>query len=119
MGSGMNAARWNRNTQHQQRQPNQQSRQQRTQQRRPNDHGGFDGSILDKICKFEMANGKIIQGLVSATSKYWYLVNVDGQVIIVNKAYIVSIMPVQSQNNKQSAGTPVGTTVNPYGEEKK
>jgi sRNA-binding regulator protein Hfq len=66
-----------------------------------------------------MANGKILQGLVSAASKYWYLVNVDGQVVIVNKGYIVSITPVQSQNKNENAGTLVGASVNPYGEEKK
>ena len=58
-----------------------------------------------------MANGKILQGLVSAASKYWYLVNVDGQVVIVNKGYIISITPVQSQNKKDDAGTLVGTSV--------
>jgi sRNA-binding regulator protein Hfq len=89
----------------------QQPRQQRTQQRKTNDYGGFDGSILGMNCKFKLANGETLQGLVAATSKYWYLVNVDGQVIIVNKAYVVSIMPVQSQNNKQSAGTLVGVSV--------
>jgi sRNA-binding regulator protein Hfq len=89
------------------------------QHRRPNDYGGFDGSILGKICKFKLANGEILQGLVSAASKYWYLVNVDGQVVIINKGYIISIMPVQSQNNKQSAGTLVGAIGGPYGGERK
>ena len=56
--------------------------------------------------------------MVSAASKFWYLVNIDGQVVIINKGYIISIMPVQSQNNKQSAGTLVGATGDPYGEKK-
>jgi sRNA-binding regulator protein Hfq len=88
------------------------------QHRRPNDYGGFDGSILGKICKFKLANGEILQGLVSAASKYWYLVNVDGQVVIINKGYIISIMPVQSQNKNENAGTLVGTSVGGYGEKK-
>jgi sRNA-binding regulator protein Hfq len=58
-----------------------------------------------------MANGKILQGLVSAASKYWYLVNVDGQVVIVNKGYIVSITPVQSQNKNENASTLVDASV--------
>jgi len=102
----------------QQKQPGHPLRQQRTQERRPNDHGGFDGSILGTNCRFKLANGETLQGLVSAVSKYWYLINVDGQIMIVNKAYVVSIMPVQNQNKKDDAGTLVGTSVSPYGEKK-
>jgi sRNA-binding regulator protein Hfq len=60
---------------------------------------------------FKLANGETLEGLVSATSRYWYMLNVNGQVIIVNKAYVVSIMPVQSQNKKDDAGTLVGAPV--------
>jgi sRNA-binding regulator protein Hfq len=118
MAGGTNSLRWDKNLQHQQRLPNQRPGQQRPQHRRPNDYGGFDSSILGKICKFKLANGEVLQGLVSAASKFWYLVNIDGQVVIINKGYIISIMPVQSQNNKQSAGTLVGATGDPYGEKK-
>jgi|MonGeyMetagenome_1017769.scaffolds.fasta_scaffold41471_3 sRNA-binding regulator protein Hfq len=111
MGSGMNAARWNRKTQYQQRHPTQRPNQQRTQQQKTNDYGGFDGSILGANCRFKLANGETLQGLVSAVSKYWYLINVDGQILIVNKAYVVSIMPVQSQNKKEVAGTLVDASV--------
>lgn len=111
MAGGVNISRWDRVPQRQQRQPNQQSRQQRTQQRRPNDYGGFDGSILGTNCMFKLANGETLQGLVVAAAKYWYMVNVDGQIIIVNKAYVVSITPVQSQNKKDDAGTLVDASV--------
>jgi sRNA-binding regulator protein Hfq len=119
MAGGTNNIYQNKNLQRQQRQTPQQPREHQVQHRRPNDYGGFDSSILGKICKFKLANGEVLQGLVSAASRYWYMLNVDGQVVIVNKGYIVSIMPVQSQNKNENAGTPVGTTVNPYGEEKK
>jgi len=111
MAGGVNTPRWDKGLQHQQRPPNQRPGQQRTQQRRFKDHGGFDSSILDKVCMFELANGKTLQGLVVAAAKYWYMLNVDGQVVIVNKAYIVSITPVQSQNKKDGAGTLVDVSV--------
>jgi len=119
MTSNMNTPRWDRNLQYQQRRSNQQSRQQRVQQRNPNDFGGFDSLVVGRKSIIKLGNGEVIRGDVSAASKYWYLVNVDGQVVIINKGYIISIMPVQSQNKNENAGTPVGTTVNPYGEEKK
>jgi sRNA-binding regulator protein Hfq len=67
----------------------------------------------------ELGNGKVIRGVVVATSKYFYLINANGQVIVVNKAWVVSIMPVQSQNKNEHAGTLVGAIGGPYGEEKK
>ena len=118
MAGGTNSLRWDKNLQHQQRQTPQQPREHQVQHRRPNDYGGFDGSILGKICKFKLANGEVLQGLVSAASKFWYLVNIDGQVVIINKGYIISIMPVQSQNKKDDAGALVGALVGGYGEKK-
>jgi len=118
MVGNTSVSRWDKNLQHQQRQPNQRPGQQRPRQRRANDHGGFDGSILSVNCRFKFANGETLQGLVVATAKYWYMVNVDGQIVIVNKAYIVSIMPIQSQNKNNDAGTLVGALVNPHGEKR-
>lgn len=115
MAGGTNTSRWGGNPQHQQRRPSQQSSQQQPQQRRPNDHSGFDSAILGMSCMFELANGKTLQGLVVATAKYWYMVNVNGQTIIVNKAYVVTITPVQSQNKNENAGTLVGAIGDPYG----
>jgi sRNA-binding regulator protein Hfq len=121
MAGGVNTPRWDKGPQHRQGQPNQQSRQQRTQQRRPNDYGGFDGSILGTNCMFKLANGEIVQGLVVAASRYWYMLNVDGQVVIVNKGYVVTITPVQSQNNNQQnriADALVGAMGGNYGGKK-
>ncbi len=111
MTGNTNTLHWNKGPQHQQRQPNQRPGQQRTQQRKTNDYGGFDGSILGAKCSFKLANGETLQGLVAATSKYWYLVSVDGQIIIVNKAWVVSITLVQNQNKNEHAGTLVGASV--------
>jgi len=43
--------------------------------------------------------GEAVKGVVSAASKFWYLVNVGGQVIIINKAWVVSVMPIQNTTN--------------------
>jgi len=70
---------------------------------------------------FKLANGEIVQGLVVAASRYWYMLNVDGQVVIVNKGYVVTITPVQSQNNNQQnriADALVGAMGGNYGGKK-
>ncbi len=44
--------------------------------------------------------------MVSAASKYFYLVTAGGQVMVVNKAYVVMVMPIQTpQNNQQNTST--------------
>jgi hypothetical protein len=79
------------------------------QEKRVNDHGGFDSLVLNQRCRIKTGTGEVIEGLITATSKFWYLVNVDGQVVIINKAYVVSVMPVQSPtNNQQKMNNPVG-----------
>jgi sRNA-binding regulator protein Hfq len=67
---------------------------------------------------FKLANGEIVEGLVVAASRYWYMLNVNGQIVIVNKGYVVTITPVQSQNKNEHASTLVGTGVDPYDEKK-
>jgi hypothetical protein len=66
--------------------------------------------LVDRKCKIKTGTGEVIEGLITATSKFWYLVNVDGQIVIVNKAYVVSIMPIQkpNENNQQNASNTVG-----------
>jgi hypothetical protein len=86
---------------------------------RPRDFGGFDSLIVGRECIIKLGCGEAIKGTISATSKYWYMMNVDGQIIIVNKAYVVSITPVQPQNKNNAAGTLVDASVAPYGEKKK
>jgi len=84
--------------------------QPKSQESKARDFGGFDPLIVDKNCLIKLGDGETIKGLVSATSKYWLLVNVDGQVVIINKAWVVSVMPIQSptENNQQNRNNPVG-----------
>jgi sRNA-binding regulator protein Hfq len=110
MASSANTPHWDKNLQHKQRQPNQRPSQQRARQQRPNDFGGFDSLLVGKEGVMKLGNGEVIKGVVSAASKYFYLVSVDGQVLIVNKAWVVSIMPVQNQNKNNGASTLVGTS---------
>ncbi len=85
----------------------QRQQQQRQQESKPRDFGGFDSLIVGKECIIKLGNGEVIKGLVSATSKYFYLVNAGGQVTIVNKAYVAMITPIQipQQNNTNNNGT--------------
>lgn len=104
---------WPQPKQHQQRQGQQRqpSKQQqpKSQESKARDFGGFDPLIVDKNCLIKLGNGEVVKGLVSATSKYWFLVNVDGQIIVINKAYVVSVMPIQSPtNNQQNTNNPTG-----------
>ncbi len=73
--------------------------QQQKQQVKSGDHGGFDSLLVDRECLFKLGNGEVVKGVVSAASKFWYLVNVGGQVIIINKAYVVMVMPIQNTTN--------------------
>jgi len=111
MGNSVGIAHKDRNLPHQQRLPNQRPCQQRPQQRGSSDHGGFDSLLVGHDCLTELGNGKVIRGVIAAASKYFYLINVNGQIMVVNKAWIVSITPVQSQNKKEVAGTLVGASV--------
>jgi sRNA-binding regulator protein Hfq len=98
-----------------------QQRQPRQQEDKPRDFGGFDSLIVGRECVIKLGNGEAIKGVVSATSKYFYLVTAGGQVVIINKAYVVTIMPVQSQNKNEDAGTPIGAVAaigEDYGERK-
>ncbi len=63
--------------------------------------------VVGRECVIKLGNGDVIKGLVSAASKYFYLVNAGGQVTIVNKAYVVLITPIQTpqQNNTNNNGT--------------
>ncbi len=69
------------------------------QEKRVNDHGGFDSLLVGQRCRIKDGTGEVIEGIVSAASKFWYLVNADGQIIVINKAWTVSITPVQSPTN--------------------
>ena len=73
--------------------------QPKPQESKPRDFGGFDSLIVGKECIIKLGNGEAIKGTVSAASKYFYLVTAGGQVMIVNKAYVVMVVPIQPQNN--------------------
>jgi len=77
----------------------QQQQQPKQQEGKPKDFGGFDSLVLDQRCRIKTGTGEVIEGLITATSKFWYLVNVNGQIVIVNKAYVMMVMPIQPQNN--------------------
>jgi len=81
--------------------------QPKQQGNKPRDFGGFDSLVVDRECMIKLGNGEVIKGLVSAASKYFYLVNAGGQVMVVNKAYVVMITPIQTpqQNNTNNNGT--------------
>ena len=80
--------------------------QPKPQESKPRDFGGFDTIIVGKECIIKLGNGEAIKGTVSAASKFWYLVTAGGQVLIINKAYVVMIMPLQTpQNNQQNTST--------------
>lgn len=76
-------------------------RQQTQQARKTSDHGGFDSLVVDRRCRIKTGDGEVIEGLVTAASKFWFLVNANGQIVIVNKAWISSITPVQTPTNNQ------------------
>jgi len=84
--------------------------QPKQQGNKPRDFGGFDSLVVDRECMIKLGNGEVIKGLVSAASKYFYLVNAGGQVMIVNKAYVVMVMPTQTQqqNNTNNNGAGEG-----------
>ncbi|MCG2881151.1 MAG: hypothetical protein L7G96_07515, partial [Vulcanisaeta sp.] len=59
---------------------------------------GFDPELLDKGVEIEVVKGvnvAVIRGKVVDVSKYWLKLLVDGGVIYVNKAAVISIKPLQ------------------------
>jgi sRNA-binding regulator protein Hfq len=79
-----------------------QQQQQPKQQEKPRDYGGFDSLVVGRECVIKLGNGEAIKGTVSAASKYFYLVTVGGQVVIVNKAYVATITPIQTPQNNNT-----------------
>jgi sRNA-binding regulator protein Hfq len=90
----------------------QQQQQSKSQENKPKDFGGFDSLIVGRECVIKLGNGEAIKGVVSAASKYFYLVTAGGQVIVINKAYVVMVMPIQNPNTNNptnEASTAVST----------
>ncbi len=90
---------WNKALQSQARAQSKPSGKSQQQQPKQQDFGGFDSLLVGRECLFKLGNGEVIKGVVSAASKFWYLVNAGGQVMVVNKAYVVMVMPIQNTTN--------------------
>jgi hypothetical protein len=58
---------------------------------------GFDDEWLDKDVEVEQVKG-MIRGKVVGVSKYWLKMAVDGHIFYVNKAYVVSIKPLEMKS---------------------
>jgi len=66
------------------------------------DPGGFDNLILGWKCVMGLSNGKVLEGVVKAASKYWYIVSTSsGNTVFVNKAFIITITPLEPPQNNQ------------------
>jgi len=52
----------------------------------------------------EGANVNVIRGRVIDVSKYWLKIAVDGQTLYLNKAYVVSIKPVEIERGVSGEG---------------
>ena len=95
--------------------PQQPQQQPKQQESKPRDFGGFDSLIVGRECLIKLGCGEAIKGVVSAASKYFYLVTAGGQVMVVNKAYVVMVMPLQTpqNNNTNMAGDSNGGEQSP------
>ena len=57
----------------------------------------FDDEWLEKDVEVEQVKG-MIRGRVVGVSKYWLKMTVDGQALYINKAYVVSIKPLEMKS---------------------
>jgi hypothetical protein len=58
---------------------------------------GFDPDLLGKDVEAEQVRGQnviIIRGKVVDVSKYWLKLLVNGEVVYINKAFVISIKPL-------------------------
>jgi hypothetical protein len=73
--------------------------QQQVQQRKPEQaRDDFGHEWLNKVVETEQVKGAsviVVRGRVIDVSKYWLKILVDGQILYVNKAYVLSIKPVE------------------------
>jgi hypothetical protein len=97
---------WSRAVQNQQKaQPKPQGKTQRQQQQLGSPKGkrldDFGHEWLDKVVEAEQVKGTgvvVIRGRVIDVSKYWLKMAVDGQTLYVNKAFILSIKPLEMKS---------------------
>jgi hypothetical protein len=58
----------------------------------------FGGEWLNKDVEIECVKGQtaeVIRARVEDVSRYWIKISVNGQVLYLNKAYVISIKPVE------------------------
>jgi hypothetical protein len=91
---------WAKAIQNQQKaQSKSQAKTQQQQQPRTTVREGFDDEWLDKDVEVEQVKG-MIRGKVVGVSKYWLKIAVDGQTLYINKAYVVSIKPLEMKDGQ-------------------
>jgi hypothetical protein len=100
---------WQRALQYQQRQGKPDRQQHQRQQSQPAKQGrqqprdDFGYEWLDKVVEAEQVKGTgvvVIKGRVTDVSKYWLKIVVDGQTLYVNKAFILSIKPLEMKDGQ-------------------
>ena len=97
---------WRQAKQYQQRQKQSQQRPHSQGQGQSERHGwrlrdGFDEEWKDKNVEIERVKGEtteVVKGKVVDVTRYWLKISVDGQVLYVNKAYVLSIRPVEIES---------------------
>jgi len=89
--------------------PSGKSQQQQRQQPQPAKQGwqqprdDFGHEWLNKVVEAEQVKGAgmvVIRGRVTDVSKYWLKIAVDGQTLYVNKAFILSIKPLEMKDSQ-------------------
>jgi hypothetical protein len=89
--------------------PQSKSQQQQRQQPQPAKQGwqqprdDFGHEWLNKVVEAEQVKGAgvvVIRGRVTDVSKYWLKIAVDGQTLYVNKAFILSIKPLEMKDSQ-------------------
>jgi hypothetical protein len=89
---------WNKALQNQTRAQNKpQGKPDAKQRQQGKQRDGFDDEWVGKDVEVEQAKG-VIRGRVVDVSKYWLKIIVNGEVVYLNKAYIVSIKPTEMKD---------------------
>ena len=64
---------------------------------------GFDPDLVDKDVEIEQVKGAnvvVIRGRVVDVSKYWLKLLVNGETLYLNKAFILSIKPLEMKDGQ-------------------
>jgi hypothetical protein len=86
-----------------------QQRNQAKPQGRPQSQGkvqvkeGFDSDLLGKDVEVEQVKGQnvvVIKGKIEEVSKYWLRLLVNGESLYLNKAFIISIKPLEMKDGQ-------------------